>query len=174
MTETSEQPQRSKNRLWWLKWVTAILVLAVLVWEVGLPIAADRWALTSGGPFNVEETKVRQPEWFWRRLGVDWETVTSFAAAHAENFWLVGHMRNLESIALLGIEIDDADLHHLSSLKNLKYISISGCPAVTPNGVRELSEELPDCHIYYYGPDGFSEFGPIIDRDSVFVEETPP
>lgn len=165
MTETSEQPQQSKKRQWWLKWVAAILVLAMLVWEVGLPIAADRWAVANQGipwPIPSQEREIRWPEWFWSRLGDDWNTIIIYCPKKADRFWLVGHMKNLEEIMLSGIELDDADLLHLYKLKKVWSIRIIHCPSVTLEGVKKLSEQLPDCQIKYHGPEGVLRFGPTV------------
>lgn len=70
---------------------------------------------------------------------------------HLSRHWGLRGLRrlnNLQELILYGEGVRDRDLRHLKSLQNLKYLEISETD-VSPQAIRELQQELPDCHIYY-------------------------
>lgn len=111
--------------------------------QLDVPIWRERKSILNvrrlGGSVR---TKLRDPEWFWSKLGPNWETAIRIDLSQSPIFnsdiECLRAFRNLETLYLGGTQITDWGLLHLIGLRNLKTLWLAETD-VSDWGVRTLS-----------------------------------
>lgn len=131
MSDQSDSPKRKLPNTYWLLLLSLLLLLSVIGVKYALPINREREAILemkhSGA---IVGTNVRYPEWFWGRLGDQWETAITIEHISQKisdaDIAAYGNMPNLKLIYFSRkTQISDVGIEHFSQLTKLEHLLIN-------------------------------------------------
>ena len=155
---TEEMPRHNRA----IKWLGGgAFLLVVLVALAQLPDIRLRTAgachrhLKSGEWVSVDESSTMSDSGFSRladeivRNGTYDVLSISGTRISDDGFASVANLTMLDWIQLSDCDFSDAALRHLHDLAGLHTIRIHNCPNISPDGIADLQNALPNCRITY-------------------------